>query len=166
MGRGILLAVALGAAVLAGSCNAQPSDEVVNYDASDSAMLKAIKDANATLPQFWRWLDRHPEHASFASLKVGLKVEGGGSEHIWFGDLRRDGSTVYGRAQNRPAYIANLQQGDEIQIDLSAISDWSIETDDKIYGNYTTRVMLETADAPEAESLRTRMAVPPVPSEP
>ena len=140
-------------------------DPVIQYSDQDAAMNAAIADARRTLPQFLAEFDAAPaSQRSAFSVKVGLPAEGGGAEHIWVSDLRREGGQLVGALANEPQMLPGMRRGSRVVIDEALISDWSINAREGLYGAYTTRVMLPQLDADTAAQLREMLSPAPTPA--
>jgi uncharacterized protein YegJ (DUF2314 family) len=141
-------------------------DEVVEFSDQDAAMNAAIENARSTLPQFFAEFDAAPAQSRGAfTVKVGMPVEGGGHEHIWVDNLRREGNQLIGALANEPNYMPGMHRGSRVVIDQALISDWSIHAPEGLYGSYTTRVMLPYLDPGEAAQLRQMLTPSPTPAE-
>ncbi len=117
---------------------------------SDSKMLAAGREAQATLPVFWRVFDRQPADVSEYAVKVAFTTAHGGEEHLWLALLSRDGGQVRGVVANEPEDVPGIHVGARVSAPVSRISDWSYSKRNRRYGNYTTRVMLTRAPPNEA----------------
>jgi uncharacterized protein YegJ (DUF2314 family) len=160
-----LLVALASLALLAQPALAQQGDEVVQFNAEDQAMDAAIAEARRTLPQFFGEFNTAPAQSRGAFLvKVGMPVEGGGHEHIWVSDLRRENGQLVGALANEPNWMPGMHRGSRVVVDESLISDWSIHSPDGIYGSYTTRVMLPHLDPNEAAQVRAMLTASPTPA--
>jgi uncharacterized protein YegJ (DUF2314 family) len=157
--RALLIALALASASLsAAPAAAQPADEIIDYTARDKAMNAAIAEARRTLPEFWRM------HAQVggdkASLKVAFPIPRGGNEHMWLGGIERDGDKVTGVLLNMPRDVDH-KKGQTLTIDMSRVSDWHIEKNGRMWGNYTTRVMVDQMSPEDAAWFRQNLSATP-----
>lgn len=149
---------------------AAEGDDVQLFTDTDAKMNAAIADAQSGLTSFLdNALDADGNGLPGTGLKVGLpKVTGdGGLEHIWVGPLRYFGNgTFAGILGNEPNWLGDLRAGDQVDFDISQISDWSFfGPDGKLYGNYTTRVMLPQMDKSTAADLQSILSANPVPAD-
>lgn len=157
--RALLIALAVAMTPIAASAqNAAPPDEIIDYATQDKAMNAAIAEARRTLPEFWRM------HAQVggdkASLKVAFPIPRGGNEHMWLGGIERDGDKVTGVLLNVPRDVDH-KKGQTLTIDMSRVSDWHIEKNGRMWGNYTTRVMVDQMSAEDAAWFRQNLSATP-----
>lgn len=171
MSRRIVLALAAGLAVLTLSAcdseapkvdNSGPGDEVVQFEAQDAAMNAAIAQAKASLPAFLARLDAG-QITPADSLKVGFPANGG-HEHIWVNQIARQGDQLTGLLVNEPNWMPGLHERSPVTFAPALVSDWSYEKDGKLWGNYTTRVMLPSLPPEEAEALKADLSDTPTES--
>ncbi|HEY0981725.1 DUF2314 domain-containing protein [Schlesneria sp.] len=114
---------------------------VTRIEDSDEEMNAAMQKAKETFHQFeknWQRLD-----IEGYSIKLGLKTDHDGLEHIWFTPIKIDPNQITATCANDPVEIARLKFGDTVKVDRSAVSDWMIHENGKCYGGYTIRVLAE-----------------------
>jgi uncharacterized protein YegJ (DUF2314 family) len=142
----------------------EDDEDIVYFEPDDPDMNRAIAQARETLPSFWRLFSTDRDVAETASLKMAFPVPGtkDGNEYMWLIDIRRDGRTIKGVLDNQPESIRNLKKGDTVTIDPERISDWSYVRDGRMYGSYTTRVMLKHLSEQEAEEYLEFLSVRPL----
>ena len=162
-----LAALALGACEPAQTAPSQgqdpaAEDKVVNFGEDDAEMNAAIAAARKTLPVFWKHLQAKPDEAS--SLKVGLATSNG-HEHIWVSDIEAKGDKITGRLANDPDNLPGLKLGSPVSFTESQISDWAYAKNGKLYGHYTTRVVIKHIDPAEAAQVRAMLSENPVESD-
>ena len=132
----------------------RPADDpVVEFSKDDAELNAAIKAARETLPIFWTLFDTDPVVKESGLVKVAFPIRGGGNEHMWLKDLQRRNGAIYGTLDNIPAGDVGHRKGDRIRIDPEQITDWSYFRAGRMYGNYTTRVMVKHAPSATAEEL-------------
>lgn len=132
----------------------RPADDpVVEFSKDDVELNAAIKAARDTLPIFWTLFDTDPVVKDTGILKVSFPIRGGGNEHMWMKDLERRNGVIYGTLDNIPAGDVGHRKGDRIRIDPEQITDWSYFRAGRMYGGYTTRVMVKQAPPEIAEGL-------------
>lgn len=149
-----MTALAVSSTVLAQTPGNSPKkDDVVGFRESDAAMNAAIAEARGTLPTFWTLLETDPVVAASGKIKVAFDTPGG-PEHMWVREVRREGAVVKGLLDNRPVWLKGVSKGDPVNIDPADISDWSYIRDNRMYGSYTTRVMLPHFPAEQREAYR------------
>lgn len=147
-------ALAISSTVLAQTPgNSAKKDEVVGFRESDAVMNAAIAEARRSLPTFWTLLEADPVVAASGKIKVGFDTPGG-PEHMWVREVRREGAVVKGLLDNRPVWLKGVSKGDPVTIDPADISDWSYIREGRMYGSYTTRVMLPRLPAEQREAYR------------
>lgn len=116
-------------------------DPVEMFGPDDATMNAAIAEARAGLPRFWE-LFQAGDGSDFM-VKVGFPTPDGGNEHIWVGDLQRaaDGS-LSAVVQNEPHNVPSIRFGERANFDEAWISDWALTRNRRMYGHYTTRVVV------------------------
>ncbi len=134
-------------------------DEIVEFRAEDAAMNAAIAEAKASLPVFLARLDSGALQSG-DSLKVGFHTDQG-REHIWVDHIARKGDELTGTLANEPNWMPGLHQGSPVTFDPALVTDWSYEKDGKLWGNYTTRVMLPSLAPEEAEAVKANLSDTP-----
>lgn len=160
-----LLVALASLALLTQPALAQDGDKIVQFSAEDAAMNAAIEEARATLPQFFAEFATAPAQQRDAFLvKVGMPAEGGGHEHIWVSNLRREDGQLVGALANEPNWLPGMHRGSRVVVDEALISDWSIHSPEGIYGSYTTRVMLPHLAPEEAAQVRAMLTRSPTPA--
>lgn len=135
-------------------------DKVVDFADDDAEMNAAKAQARQTLPVFWKHLEAHPDIDH--SLKVGLPTASGSLEHIWVANIRPEGDKVLGRLANAPVDLPGLEAGSPVTFTRDQISDWSYAKDGKMYGHYTTRVIVKRLDPAEAAQVVAMLSENPV----
>ena len=165
----------LGAAFVA--TNAFPSTGPVNAAAPDKVVMFTDGDArmnaaqNAALKHFSRFLEHvlndNGQARPDAAIKVALPLEGdAGTEVIWVTPFARNDGLFIGALANEPRFLSGLAAGDVISFDGSQVRDWSFYgPDGRMYGSYTTRVILADLDPSRAEQLRALLSLEPLPSD-
>jgi uncharacterized protein YegJ (DUF2314 family) len=126
----------------------------------DAAMLAAYKNAQDNFKYFWRELSweyrRIIPALDMAAVKVAFMQDVPGEdeplvEHMWVNEIDFDGDTITGVLINTPNDLTNIENGDEVTIPLTQISDWLIICEGKPYGGYTMQVMRAQMDEEERE---------------
>lgn len=143
----------------------QEHDPVYNYADDDAAINAAREDARRSYPQFLQdFRSAAPQdRAQNYMVKVGLDDVDGRLEHIWVGELRLDGDRLVGVLANEPRGLSGMRRGSPVEVEAHRVSDWSILRADGLYGNFTTRVMLDVIPPEEAAQLRAVLSVDPLP---
>jgi uncharacterized protein YegJ (DUF2314 family) len=169
-----ILAVTLSVAVSGPSLAGDP---IVWFDLDDVEMNRAMQNATESLPLFFKSLeDENGRFDPDGSVKVSFTVDTPDStdEIIWVTALRRTGNGLFtGRLDNEPNYMPGLTEGSPVDFRTGQIRDWGyLGADQKLYGNYTTRVLIDRFPTDQNAwilSLLSRRAVPadwlPLPTE-
>lgn len=133
-------------------------DPIVGFKQQDPEMQRAIQQAQETLPRFLSVAIQADNSLHPASmLKVSVPVTDGNVTHevIWVDTITRDNDGFTGHLANEPNHMPGLTKGSPITFETNAIYDWSIWGEgEKLYGNFTTRVMLPHVDAATAEHFK------------
>ena len=146
MGSLLIPAAALSAAVVSLAACSQP-DRAVWLSKDDRSLDAASTTAKDTLPVFWAKFDARPADVRESLVKVGYPTRHGGIEYLWMDVASHSGSTVQGRLANEPEDVAGVHAGQDVSVETSKIVDWSYRKGGLYYGQFTTRVLLEKADA-------------------
>ncbi|MCB2136455.1 MAG: DUF2314 domain-containing protein [Rhodobacteraceae bacterium] len=165
-----MIRATLAALCLLLSAPAWGQDPTVDVATDDPAMVRAYDGAAATLPAF---LDRSGALTGTAgplfSVKIAVPVDDTGmdDEVIWVSNVRiRRNGKAEGTLDNEPVAMPGKHAGDRIKFHLDDIRDWSlIGADQKLYGHYTTRVLLDHMDGAQADALRRILSENPVPAD-
>jgi uncharacterized protein YegJ (DUF2314 family) len=165
-GRLAGLAFILATGLMANAGPASESrDTVIDYALRDSTMSAAETAASASLGRF---LDvalddtgtSHPD----TGLKVAFQTAEGRTEVIWVAPFVRDETGFAGLLANKPAYMPNAA-GDLVAFGVDDIRDWYILGEDgRMYGSFTTRVMLARMSPARAEAIRGYLSEAPLPA--
>ena len=134
---------------------------------TDQAMFMARSQARQTLPQALRTATiSNGGLSSSLTLKVAIPVgrkSSGDTEVIWVGNLTRRSNDYTGNLQNEPSEILNKKGGSRVRFSYDQISDWALPgSDGRLYGHYTTRVML--GDLPASTRQQIERLLQPVPA--
>lgn len=164
-----MIRATLTALCLLAPIGAQAQDPTINVPAADPAMNRAFAESAATLPVFL-------EHSGALkgvsgdgfSIKVEVQVDHPemDDEIIWVSafTVNPDG-TAHGLLDNEPVAIKGKRVGDRIDFHRDSIRDWSFAgPDQRLYGHYTTRVLLRQMDAATASRLRRILSQAPLPT--
>ncbi|MEY2756558.1 MAG: hypothetical protein RIR33_336 [Pseudomonadota bacterium] len=144
------------------ACSGEPADPEAAYQRE----LAAAKDAaRASLAAFW---DRFatPEEGDYDfSLKAALPRRDGksGVEEAWVENVARSPSKIVGELSAQPLYLGDLKEGAIVEFQESQIVDWAFMGGDRLFGHFTTRVMLPKMDGEQAGWLRPLLSETPAP---
>lgn len=142
---------------------AQHGEAFIDYQSGHTEMNAAIAEARRTLPAFWARLSAN-EPDGQEMLKVALPASNGGREHIWVEGVTVTADGYAGRLYNLPRRLPGMTQGSPVQFEANQISDWTYVRNDRMWGNYTLRVMLK--DLPPEDARRMAASLSDTPLEP
>jgi uncharacterized protein YegJ (DUF2314 family) len=111
-------------------------------------MEAAKKLGQQTLPDFLKHFDAPAAGESDFSVKFNLDPSGP-VEFIWATNLQRSGEGLKGQLSNQPM-SEKFQMGQEVQIPLNDIIDWSYMKDGVAQGHHTTKVVMKTLSPEDA----------------
>lgn len=131
-------------------------------EGGQDVFVEAAKQAQQTLPAFWGAYDSDAAVRETAMLKVGLTTYGGGTEHIWAGEIRREGDEVRGRLLNHPEHLPGVRRGTELVIHPHKVSDWGYVKNDRLWGAYTNRASLGIMPKRDAAEMRAWLSPTPL----
>ena len=144
-----------------GCFNSQSTDEVVNVATDDVEMNEAISSAQESLSHYWSIYENRNNGESNFALKVRIEDEMGNVEHFWAVDIRKQDGKIFGVIDNEPVYVKTVEYGQEIEIPDKDISDWTYVKDNKTYGGFTIRVLLDRISKEEAEQIGSQLSEQP-----
>lgn len=153
-------------AALAGLALAACSGPADDPEAAYQRELAAAKDAaRGSLPVFW---DRFalPDAGDYDfSLKAAFPRRDGqpGVEEAWVENVARAPDRIVGELSVQPRFLGDLKEHAIVDFQETQIVDWSFMSGDRLFGHYTTRVMLPRMDAVQAEWLRPLLSETPAP---
>lgn len=149
-----MLAMLAAAALFTSGCGAKEGPVQWNED-TDGAMAAAQKQAQQTLPVFWRaYNQRLADEGSDYLVKAPFRTAHGGQEFMWIAVSSHSNDHLRGTLLNQPEDVPALKAGAEVTVPVAELADWSYQKAGRAYGNYTTRVMIKRANAEEAAELR------------
>jgi uncharacterized protein YegJ (DUF2314 family) len=105
-------------------------------------VVSAMAEARRTLAIFWRRYDAKTPGADQFALKVSFPTRHGGQEYMWVAPTQRTDAEVVGQLIDEPEKVEGLKPGDQVRFDPGRIADWGYERGGKVYGNFTTRILL------------------------
>ena len=163
----LLLGLALSTAMA--SCErggAQTSDPkgMMTVKADDAEVNAATTEARRTLPRFRRLFESRPADVENYWVKVAMPTSSGGEELLWIDHLGWAGGAVEGQIENEPVYLKGLHIGSKVRLGEGAIADWSYSKGGKLYGHFTTRVLMRRASAAEAKDVLGLLSAEPIES--
>ena len=130
-----------------------PDDRIVMVNNNEEIMVKAIKEAKRTLPDFLKFFEDAPENTYNHRVKIHFNDQHG-DEHIWVGDIEfnDEDNTITGIINNIPQIVECVESGEEVTVPVSQVSDWAFECDGKQYGNYTVYALFTQMPPEEVQS--------------
>ncbi|MEM7753339.1 MAG: DUF2314 domain-containing protein [Pseudomonadota bacterium] len=161
----------IGATFLAnigGGASADDAAPVVTLAAGHAAMSDAEAAAQRHFEKFLVHVVR-PDGATLdgAAVKIAVPTGDGHVEVIWvtpFAQTTADG--FIGAYANAPQNIRDADVGDAITFQRAQIRDWSfMGPDTKLYGSFTTRVLLPHIPRDQAAQIAAVLSDVPVPRE-
>jgi len=159
--RQILTALAAALAVAAATAPAlAQAERPMFFESDDRDMNAAIAEARRTLPMFWRAYELRAGEQF--TVKVAFDNSEGGREHLWIGNFRRNGDAFTGQLVNAPALLPGKKLGDWMEFSEHQISDWSYVKNNRLWGSFTTRVILSRMDPSALPELRAFLSPTPV----
>jgi len=170
MPNGLKLAFAVSAALLAtpmvAACSREqsstPPDRIIDTTADDEALNAAMKQASDTLEVFWAKFEGKPPGVSDYVIKLGMTGQDGFQEFIWADPIRREGDQVVARLANEPVHLRGLRSGSEVRVSQSLIADWSYARNGKLYGHFSTRVLLPKMTPEERAQVEGQLSSTPL----
>lgn len=130
-------------------------DTLFQGEYNETEMDSAMAEARKTLSHFREALESGTGKSH--AVKVAIH-DGEDTEHFWLTDVSPVGEGFKGTLNNKPGIVSNVSFGDEVNATGKNISDWMYMLDEKMYGNYTLRVMLPNMPADEAEFYKSKLA--------
>lgn len=149
----VLALVALGVWWFTAS-PAPPSPEA-SEPVEQPELAEAIAQARATADHFITALADPAASERRVKVRIG---EGARIEHVWMIDVIHDDGVFVGVIDSVPRVVRGVEAGDDHEVKVAEISDWSFVRDGKLHGAYTLRVALEGQQGPEADAQRERLA--------
>lgn len=137
----------------------QVDDRLIALPGNDVEIRAAIKDARATLREFWKAHAKPGPSEDGFSLKVAIS-EGDKTEHIWLVNIERKGSKIAGTISNNPDWVKNLKFAQRYEFSEDHITDWTFRRKGKFVGNRTGRALMKHMPKDEAERFRQMFETP------
>ena len=143
-------------------------DPVITFAPDDPAMNTAIEEARDTLNVFLaNVLDAKGVSQVDTTLKVAFQVDAAGydNEIIWVSDFSRNTEGRYiGYLANEPNHMPDKQLGSKVRFTAHQIRDWGyFDVHGKLFGHYTTRVLLTTMPQNQAQPILDLLSGHPLP---
>lgn len=163
--RLVLLGLFVVAPMLAPEAS-QAGDPIINYEKNDPRMSAAITEAQGTLGIFLtNTLGANNMSLEGSSLKVSFDAADYGDEIIWVSDFSHTSKGRYvGYLANEPNHLPDKHNGSKVSFDTDQIRDWAYySTNGKLFGHYTTRMMVKTMPQKQAKPILDMLSDHPVP---
>jgi uncharacterized protein YegJ (DUF2314 family) len=149
--RALYLLAYLAAAMLA----LRADDPMISVDSDDAQMNAAIAHAKATLSSFIKIYQS--SGADSYSIKLPI-TDKGQTEFFWLSDISYADGKFTGTIDNDPELVHNVKLGQKMTVDSSQVADWLYMKGDKMYGNFTMRVLLPKMSPDDQAKMRALMA--------
>lgn len=146
----------------------QAGDPIVPFDADDRKMNTAINQARGTLDLFLaNVLDAKGKSNADSSLKVAFQVDATdvGNEIIWVSGFSRNAKGRFvGFLANEPNHMPAKHIHSKVRFTAQQIRDWGyFDAEGKLFGHYTTRVLVKTLPDNQAKPILDLLSDYPVP---
>lgn len=144
-----------------GACSPSPADkEAAREAAYHKALAAAADQARAHLAYFWRHESAPGDNEYDFRLKAALaRKTSSGPVDEWVETVaKEEGGKLSGQIAADLADAPELHKGDVVEFSESQVKDWAFFSGEKLYGHYTTRVMLPKLPPEQAETLRAMFA--------
>ncbi len=161
----------IGATILANTgvdASAEDAGPVVTLDAGHAAMSDAEAAARRHLDQFLAHVLTEDGATTLgAAVKIAVPTGGAHAEVIWVTPFAQTSENGFlGVFANAPVNIPDASAGDAVMFERSQVRDWSfVGTDTKLYGSFTTRVLLPHIGQEDAAQIAAVLSDLPVPSD-
>lgn len=166
LSRGLRLLLAVVALSFAAAPPAlareEDPDNVEIIKADDQAILRAQRQAKASLPGFWARVEREQAVRDTAVVKMAFITADGRQENMWLRDLTAKDGVLTGVLDNEPILNTQLKLGQRITIDPDRILDWGYERDGVNYGFFMLRVQMTRMTAEEKANVGFALSDTPI----
>lgn len=161
---GFAILAASFVAANSGTATAIAGDVTISYEDSDAAMNTAQSQARGSLNTFFsQVLSADGQLLQDAGVKVAVPTADGVTEVIWVNPFAKDNNGFVGLLANDPNNFPGAA-GDRITFTEDQVRDWYVfGANGKMYGNYTTRVMLPDLSAELAAQITAMLSPTPMP---
>ena len=123
--------------------NTPTNPSVLQMADDDPRMLAAVKEATDNFNLFRENWEKRTDDSYFA-VKAGITREGN-TEFIWLEVTGLEPEFIHGTLGNEPVNLPGLKMGDQVEVPLSDLNDWSfiIDEESQPMGLYTVKVIRE-----------------------
>lgn len=134
---------------------------------ADFDMSAAELNARRHLDRFFaQVLDGRGAASSDAAVKVALPLPDGGTALLWIAPFAPDGERFVGVLTPQQRDVGDYRVGDLIAFGRDQVRDWSFFGEDgKMYGSYTTRVLLAALDPAMTAGIADILSDEPLPAD-
>lgn len=161
--RKLFLPLALVLAACSGGEAEGPAAEEAKFQKDLSA---ATVQARERLSYFWEhFLAPQVDEFDF-SLKAAIPRRDGlsGAEDVWLDNIAKAPDKIIGELSIAPRYLGTLEKGAIVEFQENQIVDWAFWRGDKLFGHYTTRVLLPRLDQLQQDFMRPLFEASPDPA--
>lgn len=131
--------------------------QVTDVSPENAAVNAAIEKARQTLPAFFARLKNPQPGDNRFQVKIRFPKPQGGGEHIWAGDIVRNGDNISATIDNDPVHV-DLKRGQRVNVPVADITDWLYWRNGKMHGAVTVRALLPFMQPDQAARLRDLLA--------
>ena len=142
--------------------------QVISLESQTLPNLTATQTAaRAHLDRFFHLvLDDDGVARMGAAVRISRIGSDGRSILIWVAPFAEQDGKYYGRVGGSPRKTNGITPGDLVTFDRSQVVDWSFfGADGRMYGNYSTRLMLHTLNPGQAAGIAATLSSRPAPAE-
>lgn len=151
----IQLSYALFLIAIAFNANAFAGINTIGIEENDKKMIQAFDKAKNSLDII---LDRYRKRL-IQKLYLKVKITDGNQvEYVWLGSIRYSHGKFIGRVDNDPETVAVVQIGQTFSFDKDEIFDWMYMKNDKMFGNYTLRAIINRIPPDESKYYKSILA--------
>src|SRR5215469_1675164 len=147
--RGIL--IILLAISIVGCSRSKEDGNYSTVSADDPAMNAAIAKAKATVGDFVQAFHAQKPGTSKYCVKKPFPTPNGGEEHMWITVTDERNGILKGIVESDAEDTREVKRGQEVELNILEISDWSYADGKKLIGGYTIRYFLDKMSAKERQ---------------
>ena len=146
----------LAAGFLVIACSQPVDPEHAREAAYQKALSAAATQARAHLSYFWTHEQAPAETEYDFRLKIALRRNDGrsGETQAWVEAIARNGENLSGQLASGTPELVGVKKSDVVEFAEPQIVDWAFFSGEKLYGHYTTRVMLPKLPLEQADAMR------------
>lgn len=163
--RTLLLPLALLFTACSGGEAEGPAADEAKFQ---SDLASATAKARDKLPYFWEhFLAPQVDEFDF-SVKAAIPRRDGqsGGEDVWLDNIAKAPDKIIGELSVAPRYLGGLEKGAIVEFQENQIVDWAFWRGDKLFGHYTTRILLPRLDQLQQDFMRPLFEDSPDPAPP